>query len=76
MILDGTYGLESAKLDFQGTAQLEGKLSQATTGFKSFLLKAADPFFKKGNAGAVLPIKITGTPSSPSFGLNLKQAKK
>ena len=76
VILDGTYGLESAKLDFQGTAQLEGKLSQATTGFKSFLLKAADPFFKKGNAGAVLPIKIAGTSSSPSFGLNLKQAKK
>jgi hypothetical protein len=76
VILDGTYGLENATLDFQGKAQLESKLSQATTGFKSFLLKAADPFFKKGNVGAVLPIKITGTPSSPSFGLNLKQAKK
>jgi hypothetical protein len=74
--LDGTYGLETAKLDFEGTARLEAKLSQTTTGFKSFLLKAADPFFKKGSSHAVIPIKIGGTPTSPSFGLDLKGAKK
>jgi hypothetical protein len=76
VLLDGTYGLETAKLDFQGTASLEAKLSQTTTGFKSFLLKAADPFFKKGSHDAVIPIKIGGTPKSPSFGLDLKGAKK
>jgi AsmA-like C-terminal region len=74
--LDGTYGLETSKLDFQGTARLEAKLSQTTTGFKSFLLKAADPFFNKGSSHAVIPIKIGGTPTSPSFGLDLKGAKK
>jgi hypothetical protein len=42
-----------------------------TTGWKSLLLKAVDPFFKKDGAGAVLPIKITGTKSDPHFGLNL-----
>jgi hypothetical protein len=69
--LNGTYGLEDEKLDFHGTASLEAKLSEATTGIKSFLLKALDPFFKKKNAGAVIPIKIGGTRKEPSFGLDL-----
>ena len=69
--LNGDYDLEGGKLDLRGTARLEAKLSQTTTGFKSFLLKAVDPFFAKKNAGAVLPIKITGTQDSPSFGLNI-----
>jgi hypothetical protein len=30
-----------------------------------------DPFFKKGKAGTVLPIKITGTLKEPSVGHNL-----
>jgi hypothetical protein len=68
--LNGTYGLRSEELDFHGTASLQAKLSQTTTGFKSFLLKAVDPFFKGKNAGAVLPIKISGTRDSPSFGLD------
>lgn len=38
---------------------------------KSFLLKLADPFFKKRGAGASLPIKITGSRSHTSFGLDL-----
>ena len=71
ILLNGDYGLPDGRLDLRGTARLEAKLSQTTTGFKSFLLKAADPFFKKKGAGAVLPIKITGTRDSPSFGLGL-----
>ena len=65
-------------MDLRGTARLEAKLSETTTGFKSFLLKAVDPFFKKKNAGAVIPIKITGSQESPSFGLNIggKDGKK
>jgi len=43
-----------------------------TTGWKSFLLKALDPFFKKHNAGAVIPIRVGGTRDNPSFGLRLK----
>ena len=74
--LDGTYGLVDQKLDLHGTASLEAKLSQTTTGFKSFLLKAIDPLFAKKNVGAVLPIKIGGTASSPSFGLDLGHSSK
>ncbi len=67
--LDGTYGLNDEKLDFSGTARLDATLSQMTTGWKSLLLKAADPFFKKHGAGTYLPLKITGTREHPSFDL-------
>lgn len=67
--LAGTYGLQNEQLDFHGTLHLEAKLSQITTGVKSFLLKPFDPFFRK-NGETVLPIKITGTRESPSFGLD------
>lgn len=69
--LNGTYGLRDERLDLKGTASLQAKLSETTTGLKSFLLKAIDPFFKKKNVGAVIPIKIEGTKDSPSFGLDL-----
>jgi hypothetical protein len=74
--LDGTYGLADGRIDLSGNARLQAKLSQTTTGFKSFLLKAVDPFFSKKGAGTVLPIKITGTRDSPSFGLNLGRKAK
>ncbi|HTR35314.1 MAG TPA: hypothetical protein VMH80_05400 [Bryobacteraceae bacterium] len=73
--LDGQYQLAGQAMDFSGTARLEAKLSQTTTGFKSFLLKAIDPFFEKRGAGAVLPISVTGTVSKPSFGLKLHGGK-
>jgi hypothetical protein len=68
--LGGTYAMDSGQLDFVGKLRLEAKLSQTTTGMKSFFLKAVDPFFSKGNAGTELPIKITGTKDHPSFGLD------
>ncbi len=68
--LDGSFGIHDEKLDFHGTARLEAKVSQTQTGFKSVLLKAVDPFFKKKGAGAVVPIRITGTRENPSFGLD------
>ncbi|MEP6538636.1 MAG: AsmA-like C-terminal region-containing protein [Bryobacteraceae bacterium] len=71
----GSYNLRGGELDFHGTARMDAKVSQMTTGFKSLLLKAADPFFKKQGAGAVIPIKITGTRENPSFGLELRRKK-
>jgi hypothetical protein len=71
--LDGEYGLVTEELNFQGTARMDAKVSEMTTGFKSFLLKAVDPFFHKKGAGAVIPIKITGTREKPSFGLALRR---
>ena len=65
--LNGTYGLLDERLNFHGTARLEAKLSQTTTGIKSLLLKAVDRFFEKKNAEAELPIDIGGTTENPTF---------
>jgi hypothetical protein len=70
--LNGTYQMDSGALDFKGSLKLNAKLSQTTTGAKSFFLKAVDPFFSKNGAGTDLPIKITGTKDHPSFGLDLR----
>lgn len=67
----GTFTLEQELLDLYGTLTMQAKLSQVTTGVKSFLLKFADPFFSKDGKGAVLPIKITGSVQHPKYGLDL-----
>ncbi len=66
----GDLGI-SGQLDFRGKLRLDAKLSQTTTGMKSFFLKAVDPFFKGKDGGTVLPIKITGTKDQPKYGLDL-----
>jgi hypothetical protein len=68
--LTGNYTLDGRTFDFQGTARLDAKLSQMTTGWKSILLKPVDRFFSKDGAGTEVPVKITGTESEPHFGLN------
>lgn len=67
--LAGNYGLKDEKIDFHGILRVDAKASQLTSGFKSFLLKPFDPFFRK-NGVTVLPIKVTGTRDQPSFGLD------
>ena len=73
--LSGTYNVHGGEMNFTGQARTEARLSQMTTGVKSKLLKLVDPFFAKDSAGAVIPIRITGTKSSPKFGLNFHRAK-
>ncbi len=68
--LDGTYDLAGGNLDFRGELRMQAKLSQTTTGVKSFFLKAVDPFFEGKGVGTVLPIKITGTKDKPAFALD------
>lgn len=68
--LSGTYTLDDGQLDFHGKLLLDAKLSQTTTGAKSFLLKAVDPFFAGKKGGSEVPIKITGTKDHPSYGLD------
>jgi hypothetical protein len=70
--LSGSYDLRTEVLDFHGHARLDAKLSQTTTGAKSFFLKGVDPFFRKSGGGSSIPIKITGTRSKPAFGLDLQ----
>jgi hypothetical protein len=66
--LTGIYSLDGNQFDFHGKARLDAKLSHMMTGWKSILLKPADPFFSKHGAGTEIPVKITGTKSEPHFG--------
>jgi hypothetical protein len=68
--LAGDYSLDGQTFDFHGTARLDAKLSQMTTGWKSLLLKPVDRFFSKNGAGTEVPVRITGTQSEPHFGLD------
>jgi hypothetical protein len=71
----GTYNLLTQQIDLRGKLAIEASLSKAAGGFKSILLVPLNPFFKKRNAGAVLPFHITGTYSRPEFHLSLKGGK-
>jgi hypothetical protein len=66
--LHGTYNVVDQTIDLRGTLLMQAKLSQATSGVKSFFLKVLDPFLKKNHhGGAKMPVSITGTYSHPSF---------
>jgi len=74
--LDGTYGLKSGDIDFHGTARLDARLSQMTTGIKHILLRPINPLFSRDGDGTVVPIQITGTRNNPSFHLQIGRALK
>lgn len=74
--LGGSYRLRTEALAFTGTLKLDAPLSKTTTGFKSFLLRAIDPLFRKNGSGAALPIKVGGTVDQPSFGLDMGRVLK
>jgi hypothetical protein len=70
--LAGVYSLDGNEFDFHGKVQTQAKISQmVASGWKSWLLKPVDHFFKGQNGGAEIPVKITGTKSEPKFGLDL-----
>jgi hypothetical protein len=70
--LAGQYTLDGKKFEFTGKVRTDAKLSQMTsTWWKSLLLKPVDPFFHKNGAGAEIPVKISGTNTSPKFGLDI-----
>jgi hypothetical protein len=51
---------------------MDAKVSQTTTGWKSLLLNAVDPLFRK-DGRTVIPIKITSTRSEPSFSMDVRR---
>jgi hypothetical protein len=67
--LKGTYALNGA-LHFDGIARMQATVSQIVGGWKGFLLKPADRFFKKDGAGTLVPIKVRGTRQDPQFGMD------
>ena len=72
VMLAGEYTLDGERFEFEGKVRTKAKVSQMVASrWKSLLLKPVDPFFKKDGAGAVIPVKVSGTKTAPKFGLDL-----
>jgi hypothetical protein len=69
--LAGLYDLHNEALDFKGELLVEASLADMTSGFKAFLARLAQPFFRRQGGGSRFPIKITGPRSKPEFGLDM-----
>ena len=72
--LAGSFDLKSEQLDFTGHLLLDASLSETVTGFKSVLVRVAQPFFRRPGGGTRLPIRVSGTPAKPAFGLDVRRA--
>jgi hypothetical protein len=62
--LAGTWNLSSTAARLTGDFRMDTDISHVTTGFKSLLLKPLAPLFRRGKAGTVVPIAITGSSGS------------
>jgi hypothetical protein len=68
--LVGNFNVDRETLDFHGHIVMDAKLSQMTTGVKSFFAKIVQPLVTKHD-DTVVPIKITGTKDDPKFGVQI-----
>jgi hypothetical protein len=73
--LHGTYNLIDERVNLRGIAHIQARISDATTGFKSVLLKALHPFIKRDHPQAPLPVFITGTYHHPVYSVSLSDKK-
>jgi hypothetical protein len=73
VFLAGDYDLLNKGLDFRGRIEMDAKISEATTGKKSFFLKLVDHFFKnrRKGSGSRIAIQVSGSVDDPSVGLAL-----
>lgn len=69
--LSGDFDLRNQRADLKGNLQMQADVSHVTTGFKSVLLKPFAPFFRKKQAGASVPIRVTGMPNHYKVGQNI-----
>jgi len=74
--LAGTFNLRDEMLDFKGDLLVDATLADMTSGFKSFLARLAQPFFRRPGGGSRVPIKISGPRSNPEFGLDVRRVFK
>jgi hypothetical protein len=74
--LDGRYTLQGEAMQFQGDLLLDAPLSRTVTGYKSVLLRAIDPLFRRGGTKTRLPIRIAGTIDKPEFKLDVGRVLK
>lgn len=73
--MHGTYNLVNERINLHGLLRMDSSLANATSGIKSFLLKALGPFLKSNHRGEVLPVSITGTYTHPSYHMSPQSRK-
>jgi hypothetical protein len=73
--VSGRFVMKSEALDFRGIVRLDAKLSQLTTGVKTFFLRVVDGLFRHDDI-TVVPITIEGTANKPKVGLDFGKAVK
>ena len=73
--VSGRFVMVSEALDFRGTVRLDAKLSQLTTGVRSFFLRVVEGLFRHDDI-TVVPITIRGTAGKPEVGLDFGKAIK
>ena len=71
--MSGRYVMKRETVDFSGNLFMDAKLSEVTGGWKSVLLKAVDPLFRK-QGRTVIPLKISGSRRDPKFGVDMRRA--
>jgi hypothetical protein len=70
--LAGVYSLDGQQFNFAGKLFTKATLPHMVASrWRSLFLRPISPFFKGPDGGAEIPIKITGTKSSPKFGMDL-----
>jgi hypothetical protein len=72
--LNGSYALDG-KLDFEGTARMEAKVSKMVGGWKGILLKPVDRYFSRGGSGTLVPIHVRGMRDAPEVGIDFGRMK-
>lgn len=73
--LGGTYSLLNYTTNLYGVLTTEGNVSNATTGFKSFILKVMNPFFKRKHHAKVVGFKLSGRYGNTNMMLDLDAGK-
>ena len=70
----GTYNLLTKRVDLRGTVSMAADASEATSGFKSLLLRPFNALFRRSNEkGATLPVSITGEYPRPRYRVGLRR---
>lgn len=74
----GTYDVITKQVNLSGTVEMKATVSEASSGLKAILLKPFNAAFRNrhDNAGAELPVHVTGRYPNPQFHVNLVGKKR
>ncbi|MBV8894002.1 MAG: hypothetical protein JO266_18880 [Acidobacteria bacterium] len=71
--MQGTFNVINQRINLRGVLELDAKISDTTSGFKGFVLKAISPFVTKNKPRQPLPVSVTGTYDHPDYSVSLSK---